>query len=72
MVKALRVLNNNVVLARDERGQEVILTGRGIGFSSRQGKAIDPALVQRVFVPTDGRDRPLEDVVISSIDVVAV
>lgn len=56
MVKALRVLNNNVVLARDERGQEVILTGRGIGFSSRQGKAIDPALVQRVFVPTDGRD----------------
>jgi beta-glucoside operon transcriptional antiterminator len=55
-VKALRVLNNNVVLARDEKGQEVILTGRGIGFSSRQGKPIDPALVQRVFVPADGRD----------------
>ncbi|SDJ77422.1 PRD domain-containing protein [Streptomyces indicus] len=55
-MEALRVLNNNVVLARDEKGQEVILTGRGIGFSSRQGKPIDPALIVRVFVPADGRD----------------
>ncbi|MDG4860630.1 PRD domain-containing protein [Streptomyces sp. T-3] len=55
-MEALRVLNNNVVLARDEKGQEVILTGRGIGFVSRQGKPIDPALIVRVFVPADGRD----------------
>ncbi|MFG3496103.1 PRD domain-containing protein [Streptomyces sp. NPDC047928] len=55
-MEALRILNNNVVLARDEKGQEVILTGRGIGFSSRQGKPIDPALIVRVFVPADGRD----------------
>lgn len=55
-MKALRVLNNNVVLARDENDQEVIVTGRGIGFSSRQGKRIDPALIERVFVPVDGRD----------------
>ncbi|WP_432139651.1 MULTISPECIES: PRD domain-containing protein [unclassified Streptomyces] len=55
-MKVLRVLNNNVVLARDEKGQEVILTGRGIGFSSSQGKRVDAALVKRVFVPADGRD----------------
>ncbi|MFE6282305.1 PRD domain-containing protein [Streptomyces sp. NPDC057877] len=55
-MKVLRVLNNNVVLARDEKGQEVILTGRGIGFSSGQGKHVDPALIKRVFVPVDGRD----------------
>ncbi|WP_415949670.1 PRD domain-containing protein [Streptomyces sp. KLOTTS4A1] len=55
-MEALRVLNNNVVLARDEKGQEVILTGRGIGFVSRQGKPIDPELIVRVFVPADGRD----------------
>ncbi|MBQ1090452.1 PRD domain-containing protein [Streptomyces sp. B93] len=55
-MKVLRVLNNNVVLARDEKNQEVILTGRGIGFSSSQGKRVDPALVKRVFVPVDGRD----------------
>ncbi|MFD7031942.1 PRD domain-containing protein [Streptomyces sp. NPDC059917] len=55
-MKALRVLNNNVVLARDEQGQEVILTGRGIGFNCRQGQVVDPALIVRVFVPADGRD----------------
>ncbi|MEU5096748.1 PRD domain-containing protein [Streptomyces sp. NPDC020996] len=55
-MKALRVLNNNVVLAREENGQEVILTGRAIGFSSRPGKRVDPALIERVFVPVDGRD----------------
>jgi len=31
-VEILRVLNNNVVLARDEIGREAILTGRGLGF----------------------------------------
>ncbi len=55
-MKTLRVLNNNVVLARDDKGQEVILTGRGIGFNARQGKPVDPALIVRVFVPADGRD----------------
>ncbi|MER7171599.1 PRD domain-containing protein [Streptomyces mesophilus] len=55
-MKTLRVLNNNVVLARDEKGQEVIVTGRGIGFNSRQGAVIDPSLIVRVFVPADGRD----------------
>ncbi|MFG2949512.1 PRD domain-containing protein [Streptomyces adustus] len=52
-MKALRVLNNNVVLASDDKGQPVILTGRGIGFSSHQGKPVDSALIERVFVPTD-------------------
>ncbi|MFG2395323.1 PRD domain-containing protein [Streptomyces lavendulae] len=55
-MKVLRVLNNNVVLARDDQGEEVILTGRGIGFSSRPGKPVDPTLITRVFVPADGRD----------------
>ncbi|MFE5828606.1 PRD domain-containing protein [Streptomyces erythrochromogenes] len=54
-METLRVLNNNVVLARDEQGQEVILTGRGIGFNCPQGQRVDPALIVRVFVPADGR-----------------
>lgn len=51
-----RVFNNNLVLALDEAGREVILTGRGLGFQARPGQAVDPAKVVRVFVPTDGRD----------------
>nr|WP_274717209.1 PRD domain-containing protein [Corynebacterium hesseae] len=51
----LRVFNNNVVLAR--RGAEdVIVTGRGIGFQAHPGAEVDPAKVVKVFVPDSGRD----------------
>jgi beta-glucoside operon transcriptional antiterminator len=55
-VEIARVFNNNLVLALDGAGREVILTGRGLGFQARPGQAVDPARVVRTFVPTDGRD----------------
>ena len=55
-MEILRVFNNNVVLARDEAGREVILTGRGLGFQARPGQVADKALVARTFLPADGRD----------------
>lgn len=51
----LRVFNNNVVLARDDEGRDVILTGRGLGFQARPGQDVDRAKVQQTFVPVDGR-----------------
>lgn len=54
-MQLLRVFNNNVVLAR--RGAEdVIVTGRGIGFQAHPGTEVDPAKVIKVFVPDSGRD----------------
>lgn len=55
-MKILRVFNNNLVLALDESGREVILTGRGLGFQARPGQGVDAAKVSRVFVPADGGD----------------
>lgn len=55
-MELLRVFNNNVVLARDDNGVEVILTGRGLGFKAKPGQEVDPALIVKVFVPSDGRD----------------
>lgn len=55
-MKVLRVLNNNVVLSRDENGEGVILTGRGIGFRAHPGQEVDPERIVQVFVPADGRD----------------
>lgn len=55
-MELLRVFNNNLVLALDEAGHEVILTGRGLGFQARPGQPVDPARIVRVFVPSDGRD----------------
>nr|WP_276542609.1 PRD domain-containing protein [Corynebacterium glucuronolyticum] len=51
----MRVFNNNVVLAKSSSG-EVIATGRGIGFQAHRGDTVPQEKVQRVFVPTDGRD----------------
>jgi beta-glucoside operon transcriptional antiterminator len=55
-MELLRVFNNNVVLAADETGREVILTGRGLGFQARPGQQVDLRKVSRTFVPTDGGD----------------
>jgi beta-glucoside operon transcriptional antiterminator len=55
-VHILRVFNNNLVLARDDSGSEVILTGRGLGFQVKPGDAVDPERVVRVFRPDHGRD----------------
>lgn len=52
----LRIFNNNVVLARDDAGEEVILTGRGLGFQARPGQEVDMTKMVRVFRDTDGRD----------------
>ena len=55
-MEILRVFNNNVVLSRDASGQEVILTGRGLGFQGKPGDPIDTTRVARTFVPAEGRD----------------
>ncbi|WP_216381198.1 PRD domain-containing protein [Arcanobacterium phocae] len=55
-MKILRIFNNNVVLARQDSGREVIVTGRGVGFKAAAGQHVDPERVVRVFVPLDGRD----------------
>lgn len=55
-MEILRVLNNNVVLARDDAGTDVVLSGRGLGFQARPGQRVDPARVTRTFRPSDGRD----------------
>lgn len=55
-MRVVRVFNNNVVLAHDEDGGEVILTGRGLGFQAKPGSVVDPARIARTFIPADGRD----------------
>lgn len=55
-MKVVRVFNNNVVLAVRNDGQEVILTGRGVGFQTKPGCEVASAKVTRTFVPESGRD----------------
>ncbi|GAB2490672.1 PRD domain-containing protein [Luteococcus sediminum] len=55
-MELLRVFNNNVVLARAASGDEVVLTGRGLGFQARPGQLVDESKVVHTFVPDAGRN----------------
>ncbi len=44
-----KVINNNILCAEDDKGDELIVTGRGIGFQRRRGEIIDPAAVERTY-----------------------
>lgn len=48
-MKIHKILNNNVVVTLDTKGNELIITGRGVGFKKREGDLIDPKLIEKQF-----------------------
>lgn len=49
MYITVKSLNNNLVLVTDERQEELILFGKGIGFKKKKGDAIAPELVVKIY-----------------------
>lgn len=57
-MKIAKVLNNNIAVAVDENGRDVIVMGCGIAFQKRHGDEVDEAKIERLFtqnVPTLSR-----------------
>ena len=52
-MKVIKILNNNLVFARDDSGQEVIVNGLGIGFHASRGDTVDESRIGQVFYPQD-------------------
>ncbi|WP_294609972.1 BglG family transcription antiterminator LicT [uncultured Gilliamella sp.] len=48
-MKVHKILNNNVVVTLDPKGNELIVTGRGVGFKKHEGDLIDPKLIEKKF-----------------------
>jgi len=48
-MKVHKILNNNVVVTLDAKGNELIVTGRGVGFKKKEGDEIDPKLIEKQF-----------------------
>lgn len=71
-MRVKKVFNNSVVLGIDEHGTESVLLGAGLGFSLSPGMEVDPAKVERTFVPGGGtnaerlaafvQEIPIEDI----------
>lgn len=75
-MKIYKVINNNVLSAFDEKNQEVVIMGRGIGFKAKAGDSIDESKIEKVFYIENSAlsrqfqelisDMPLEHMQISS------
>lgn len=56
-------LNNNAVVAVDERRAEVVVTGKGVGYGLAPGDEIDDSLVEKVFrLSSDSLSQRLQEV----------
>lgn len=55
-MRILKRINNNIVSARDETGQEVVVMGRGIGFNGREGQQISEHTIEKVFRMTNSQE----------------
>ena len=66
-MKIEKVINNNVVTAIDEAGQEVVLMGKGIGFRVKTGAQIAKDVVEKKFVLSNQDEIGKFQEVVSSI-----
>lgn len=48
-MKFMKSLNNNIAMAVDDNGNEVIVVGTGIGFKKVKGQNIDERGIQKIF-----------------------
>lgn len=50
-MKVSKILNNNLVLSKNEKNEEIIVKGLGIGFRAKRGDKIDESLIEKIFYP---------------------
>ena len=44
-----KVINNNLLCVVDDTGNEMIVTGKGLGFKRKTGERVDPALFEKTY-----------------------
>jgi len=52
-VKITKVINNNIVVSRDDSQREVVLMGKGLGFQKHVGQTIDPKKIEKTYIMKD-------------------
>lgn len=46
----LKILNNNLILSKDDSGQEIIVKGCGIAFQKRRGQEVEQSKIEKIFI----------------------
>ena len=55
-MEILQVFNNNVVLSKNEAGEEIVCMGRGLAFGRKAGQQFDRTKVEKEFVLKDSQE----------------
>lgn len=50
-MRVSKILNNNLVLSKNENNEDIIVKGLGIGFHAKRGDKIDESLIEKIFYP---------------------
>ena len=57
-MRIIKVFNNNIVATRSDQGEEMILTGTGLGFQKKPGDLVNESKIEKIYeVLDDSRDR---------------
>lgn len=48
-MKIYKIINNNIISAKDENELEVILMGKGLGFNKKKGDLVDEENVEKIY-----------------------
>ncbi len=48
-VKVIKVINNNIVSAIDQDGNEIVAMGRGLGFNKKPNQILAPDAIEKIF-----------------------
>jgi len=51
MLTIIKSLNNNIILAKTEENEEIIMFGTGIGFKKKKGDLVDASEATKIFQP---------------------
>jgi len=52
-MKIIKVINNNTVCVKDDRGKELIVAGKGIGYAKKYGDEVEPSQIQKTYLIAD-------------------
>lgn len=62
-----QILNNNVVISKNEKEEEVIIIGRGIGFHARKHDIVDEDKIIKIFRAQDQHEKNKLQVTVENI-----
>ena len=57
MYQIISSMNNNVTLAQDVNGEEVVLIGSGIGFNKNKGDTVNEEKIEKNFSSSNRRNQ---------------